>query len=128
PSDLVSIVAHGFGSWRRLVDAIEAVAGDSEADDAYERALTHLMATSEFRAVVYEGRWQALKYPWHLLDVMDMLFERWSSGAESPGPEYKEQDGVWTGRDVRIFPGAHVVAPALLDHGAVVGHNALVRG
>jgi bifunctional UDP-N-acetylglucosamine pyrophosphorylase/glucosamine-1-phosphate N-acetyltransferase len=70
-----------------------------------------------------------LKYPWHVLDVMDQLFERWSRGNETPGPEYEQrEDGVFVGREVRIFPGAHVVPPALLDHGAVVGHNALVRG
>lgn len=128
PSDLVNLVAHGFTSWQKLIDAIEAVAGQTEADDVYERALTHLMATTEFRAVVYEGRWAALKYPWHLLDVMDMLFERWASGAESPGPDYTEKDGVWYGRDVKIYNGGFAAGPALLDHGAVIGNNALVRG
>ena len=127
PSDLVSIVAHGFTSWPKLIEAIEAVEGQTESDDVYERALTRLMLSQEFRAVVYEGRWQALKYPWHLLDVMEMLFERWASGAESPGPDYKEDGGVWYGRDVKVYPGGHVAAPALLDHGAVVGNNALVR-
>jgi bifunctional UDP-N-acetylglucosamine pyrophosphorylase/glucosamine-1-phosphate N-acetyltransferase len=76
---------------------------------------------------VYEGRWAALKYPWHLLDVMEMLFERWASGAESPGPDYTEKDGVWYGRDVKVYNGGFAAAPALLDHGAVIGNNALVR-
>jgi bifunctional UDP-N-acetylglucosamine pyrophosphorylase/glucosamine-1-phosphate N-acetyltransferase len=128
PSDLVSIVAHGFTSWQKLIAAIEAVAGQTDADDAYERALTHLMATTEFRAIAYEGRWAALKYPWHLLDVMEMLFDRWASGAESPGPDYTEKDGVWYGRDVKVYHGGFASAPALLDHGAVIGNNALVRG
>jgi bifunctional UDP-N-acetylglucosamine pyrophosphorylase/glucosamine-1-phosphate N-acetyltransferase len=35
---------------------------------------------------------------------------------------------VFIGRDVRIFPGAYVVGPALISHGSVIGHNALVRG
>jgi bifunctional UDP-N-acetylglucosamine pyrophosphorylase/glucosamine-1-phosphate N-acetyltransferase len=144
PSDLVNLVAHGFGSWRDLVAAIEAEtetaltalrerpAGWSPfppIDDVYERALSRLMQVSEFRAVVYEGRWQALKYPWHVLDVMDMLLERWTSGAESPGAEYEQrEEGVFVGKDVRIFPGAYVVGPALIGHGSVIGHNALVRG
>jgi bifunctional UDP-N-acetylglucosamine pyrophosphorylase/glucosamine-1-phosphate N-acetyltransferase len=87
------------------------------------------MAEGEFRATVYEGRWQALKYPWHLLDVADMLLDLWARGEESPGRDYEQrEDGVFIGRDVRIFPGAYVVAPALLGHGCVIGHNALVRG
>jgi len=61
--------------------------------------------------------------------VADMLLDLWTSGAESPGAGYEQrEDGVFIGRDVRIFPGAYVVAPALIGHGSVVGHNALVRG
>ena len=129
PSDLVNIVAHVFASTRALIDAIDQETAQPGADDAYERALSRLMQTSEFRVQPYEGRWEALKYPWHLLAVMDMLLDRWARGLESPGPDYEQrEDGVFAGKDVRIFPGAHVVAPALIDHGAVVGHNALVRG
>ena len=129
PSDLVNIVAHVFASWRELTSAIEAEAALPGGDDVYERALSRLMAERVFKASVYEGRWAALKYPWHVLDVMELLLERWTRGLESPGPDYEQrEDGVFVGRDVRIFPGANVVAPALLGHGAVVGHNALVRG
>ena len=128
PSDLVNIVAHVFESWRELTDALETEMPGA-SDDAYERALTRLMAKRELHAVGYEGRWQALKYPWQALEVMEMLLERWTNGLESPGEGYEQrEDGVIVGRDVRIFPGAHVVAPALLGHGSVVGHNALVRG
>ncbi len=98
-------------------------------DDAYERALSSLMRERDFRPVVYEGRWQGLKYPWHVLDVMDLMLERWTAGKESPGEDYTlNEDGVFMGRDVRLFPGSHVVGPALIGHGCVIGHNALVRG
>jgi UDP-N-acetylglucosamine diphosphorylase / glucose-1-phosphate thymidylyltransferase / UDP-N-acetylgalactosamine diphosphorylase / glucosamine-1-phosphate N-acetyltransferase / galactosamine-1-phosphate N-acetyltransferase len=130
PSDLVNLVAHCFASWKTLVATIEdeSSAADGQ-DDAYERALARLMAERDFRAVVYEGRWAALKYPWHVLEVMEMLLERWTMGLESPGPDYEQrEDGVFVAPDVRIFPGAHVVAPALIGPGAVIGHNALVRG
>jgi bifunctional UDP-N-acetylglucosamine pyrophosphorylase/glucosamine-1-phosphate N-acetyltransferase len=60
---------------------------------------------------------------------MDMLLELWTSDAESPGPDYEQQeDGVFFGRNVRVFPGAYVVAPALIGHDSVIGHTALVRG
>jgi bifunctional UDP-N-acetylglucosamine pyrophosphorylase/glucosamine-1-phosphate N-acetyltransferase len=129
PSDLVTLVAHLFASTHRLVEAIEAQAPIPGLDDAYERALSGLMVSGSFRHLVYEGRWQALKFPWHVLDVMDLLLERWTAGQESPGPDYEQrEDGVFVGRNVRIFPGAHVVAPALIGHDAIIGHNALVRG
>lgn len=129
PSDLVNMVAHFFASWREFAALLEEADAAAGADDAYERALSRLMATKRIGAVVYEGRWQGLKYPWHVLDVMEMLLERWSQGLESPGPDYEEREpGVFIGKEVRIFPGSHVVAPSLLGHGSVVGHNALVRG
>jgi bifunctional UDP-N-acetylglucosamine pyrophosphorylase/glucosamine-1-phosphate N-acetyltransferase len=60
---------------------------------------------------------------------MDLLLERWTAGLESPGPDYEQrEDGVFIGKDAHIYPGAYVVAPALLGHGCVIGHNALVRG
>jgi bifunctional UDP-N-acetylglucosamine pyrophosphorylase/glucosamine-1-phosphate N-acetyltransferase len=129
PSNLVNLVAHVFASWRPLLTAIAAEQVFPGGDDAYERGLSRLMQAGEFRPVTYTGRWQALKYPWHVLDVMELLLERWTEGLESPGPDYEQrEDGVFIGRDVRIFPGAYVVAPALIGHGCVIGHNALVRG
>jgi bifunctional UDP-N-acetylglucosamine pyrophosphorylase/glucosamine-1-phosphate N-acetyltransferase len=70
-----------------------------------------------------------LKFSWQVLDVMDFLLAEWASGAE-PLPDGYEvrEDGVIMGRDVRVYPGSHIVAPALIGHGAVIGHNALVRG
>ena len=129
PSNLVNIVAHGFTSWTSLLDALALESAAPGPDDVYERALTRLMAADEFRAVIFEGRWQALKYPWHVLSVMEMLLGRWADGAESPGDDYEQpEEGVFLGRDVQIYPGSHVVAPSLIGHGSVVGHNALVRG
>ena len=128
PSDLVNIVAHCFGDWRPLMERLELLTSQG-GDDIYERALTSLMAEREFHAFPYEGRWQAIKYPWHVLDVMELLLEHWNAGSESLPDEYNGRgDGVFLGRDVRIFPGAHVVAPAIIGPGSVIGHNALVRG
>jgi bifunctional UDP-N-acetylglucosamine pyrophosphorylase/glucosamine-1-phosphate N-acetyltransferase len=86
------------------------------------------MAAGEFHASIYEGRWQALKYPWHLLDVMDLLLDLWTRGVESPGGEYERRaDGVFIGRDVHIYHGGYIAGPALIGPGSVVGNNALVR-
>jgi bifunctional UDP-N-acetylglucosamine pyrophosphorylase/glucosamine-1-phosphate N-acetyltransferase len=128
PSDLVNLVAHVHGSTQTLLDALEDEQRRPGADDAYERALTRLMASSEYRAHVYEGRWQALKYPWHTLDVVDMLLDLWRRGVESPGDAYDQREpGVFIGPNVRLLEASHVVAPVLLDEGVLLGQTALVR-
>lgn len=129
PSDLVNLVAHVHASWLALMQTLTYEMTQGDPDDAYERALTSLMQTSEYHPHVYDGPWQGLKYPWHLLDVMTLLLNFWTSGAESPGSGYvQREDGVFVAPDVRIFPGAHVAGPALLAPGSVIGNNALVRG
>lgn len=129
PSDLVNLVAHIHGSWQALCSAIQAASSSGNPDDAYERALDALMRESTYLAHVYDGPWQGLKYPWHLLDVMDLMLSLWSRGVESPGPGYEQrEDGVFMAPDVRVFPGGYVAAPALVGAGCVIGNNALVRG
>jgi NDP-sugar pyrophosphorylase family protein len=129
PSDLVNLVAHVHGSWLALEQTLSYESAHGAGDDAYERALTSLTQTSHYEAHVYEGRWEGLKYPWHVLDVADMLLDLWTRGVEAPGAGYEQrQDGVFIAPDVRVFPGAHIVGPALVGPGCVIGHNALVRG
>lgn len=128
PSDLVALVAHVHGSAAALLDACEDEQRRPGGDDAYERAVTSLMASGEYHAHVYEGRWQALKYPWHTLDVVDMLLDLWGRGVETPGEAYEQREpGIFIGPNVRLLAGSHVVAPVLLDEGVLVGQTALVR-
>ncbi|MBC8170638.1 MAG: NTP transferase domain-containing protein, partial [Anaerolineae bacterium] len=72
PSNLVNIVAHIHASAGRLFDAIRAeYAAAATPDDHYERAMDRLMQTQVYQVVPYQGAWNALKYPWHVLDIMD---------------------------------------------------------
>jgi bifunctional UDP-N-acetylglucosamine pyrophosphorylase/glucosamine-1-phosphate N-acetyltransferase len=57
------------------------------------------------------------------------MLSLWTRGVESPGAGYEQgEDGVFMARDVRVFPGGHVAAPAVIGPGCVIGNNALVRG
>jgi len=129
PSDLINIVAHLHASPRTLIKYL-AEAGGSE-DDAYERALSRLIAAGQkVKAVVYRGRWQAIKYPWHVLDAMDYFLEkltpqvaataRISDKAVIDGPVLIEDN-------VRVLEGAIVRGPSYIGPGAVIGNGALVR-
>ena len=77
PSDLVAIVAHVHTDAARLLDAIRAeYASPVTTDDHYERAMAALMRSHVFQVVPYDGPWQAIKYPWHVLDVMQAFLSQ----------------------------------------------------
>jgi NDP-sugar pyrophosphorylase family protein len=132
PSNLVNIVIHAYGSAGALFDAIRAeYARDLPTDDHYERAMDALMKTQSFFVVPYKGPWNALKYPWHTLDIMNYYL------AQIKGQNVAESafvastatlvGDVYIGERAKIFPGAAVVGPAYIGADTVVGNNALVR-
>jgi UDP-N-acetylglucosamine diphosphorylase / glucose-1-phosphate thymidylyltransferase / UDP-N-acetylgalactosamine diphosphorylase / glucosamine-1-phosphate N-acetyltransferase / galactosamine-1-phosphate N-acetyltransferase len=126
PSEMVSFVLHLHRRPGELVQAIRAAYADSNpADDHYERAIAELLPSLRYCAVPYSGDWQAIKYPWHVLGVMEVLLRELRPSATLPegmsGPVVIEEG-------VRIFPGARVVGPAWIGAGTVIGNNSLVRG
>jgi UDP-N-acetylglucosamine diphosphorylase / glucose-1-phosphate thymidylyltransferase / UDP-N-acetylgalactosamine diphosphorylase / glucosamine-1-phosphate N-acetyltransferase / galactosamine-1-phosphate N-acetyltransferase len=132
PSNLVNIVAHIHSSAGRLFDALRAeYDSDTPGDDHYERAMDRLMKEMPYRVVPYQGFWAALKYPWHVLEIMNHYLSQLegqvvaedafiANGATLVG-------NVYIGSGVRIFPGATVVGPAYIGAGTIIGNNSLVR-
>ncbi|MHB8577424.1 MAG: sugar phosphate nucleotidyltransferase [Dehalococcoidia bacterium] len=115
PGDLISLVIHWHRDGRALAGAIERQYVDNViTDDHYERALADLFRQQRYQVLRYAGEWRPIKYPWHVLDVMDFYLAR--------APREPAIEGV------RIFPGAQVVGPAYIGPGSIVGNESLVRG
>ncbi len=132
PSNLVNIVAHIHSDATRLIDAIKTeYARAATPDDHYERAMDRLMADHPYHVVRYSGQWTALKFPWHVLDVMNFFLGQIDGQNVHPSAFVAKTasliGNVYIGPDVRIFPGAAVVGPAYVGAGSIVGNNALVR-
>ena len=132
PSNLVSIVAHIHANAAALFDAIRAeYALNAGNDDHYERAMDRLMQTRVFRVVPYKGYWAALKYPWHVLDIMDYFLNKIDGQVVADdafiAPNATLAGNVYVGSGARIFPGAAIVGPAYIGAGTVIGNNSLVR-
>lgn len=133
PSNLVNIVTHIHSDAEALLDALRAeYAKDIPTDDHYERAMDALMKERVYQVIPYRGAWKALKYPWHVLDVMEYFLARIQGQVVSDGAFVHEKatliGNVYIGDGVKIFPGASVVGPAYIGAHTVVGNNALVRG
>ncbi len=132
PSNLVNIVAHIHPDSSRLMNALqEEYAKDNPTDDHYERAMDHLMNVHVFKVVPYRGVWNALKFPWHVLDVMNTYLSKIQGKiiAESAfvSPSATIVGDVYIGDRAKIFPGAAIVGPAYIGSDTIVGNNALVR-
>lgn len=126
PSDLVSLVLHLHRRPAELLDAIHAAyATPADTDDQYERAIDALLPQFCYTVVPYDGPWRAIKYPWHVLGVMELLLAELQPHAALPegvsGPVVLEEG-------VRLFPGARVVGPAWIGAGTIIGNHSLVRG
>jgi len=131
PSDLVTLVLHYHRDGAAFCDALRRAT--SARDDLYEQALVDLIRRGHvYRAWPYEGRWQALKYAWQVLDVMEFFLR------QIKGPQIAED--VFLGRGailegpviaesgVRLYENALVKGPAYLGPGCIVANGALVRG
>jgi len=132
PSNLVNIVAHLHASVGQLYEAIQAeYASDAPGDDHYERAMDALMKQIRYEVVPYRGRWDALKYPWHVLSIMDAFLARIQGQDVAPdafvAPTASLVGDVVISSGAKIFPGAAIVGPAYIGRGTIVGNNALVR-
>jgi bifunctional UDP-N-acetylglucosamine pyrophosphorylase/glucosamine-1-phosphate N-acetyltransferase len=115
PSDLINLVIHWHRDGAALCAALaREYAGTVVTDDHYERALAGLFQTKRYEVLRYDGEWHPIKYPWHVLDVMDFYLAR---AGDEPVME-----------GVRIFPGAQVVGPAYIGPGSIVGNESLIRG
>lgn len=132
PSNLVNIVAHLHSDSARLMHALRAeYASPAATDDHYERAMDRLMKETVYRVVPYRGAWHALKYPWHVLDVMDYYLSK-IQGQHVAESAFVAKTAtlvgdVYIGERAKIFPGAAVVGPAYIGADTIVGNNALVR-
>ena len=129
PSDLVNIVAHLHNNAAVLLEALQTEAKAS--DDGYERVLDKLFQESDYRAVPYTGLWQAVKYPWHLLQLLPILLEEINKpqihASAKIHPSAVVEGNVIIEAGVRILPHATVMGPAYIGKNCVIGNNALVR-
>lgn len=129
PSTTVNLVLHLHTKPSLLFDYLKNI--KSEADDSYERALNKMITSKyKLKAVIYKGDWHMIKYPWHILDVMDYFSHSLqgkisdkaiiSNKATIEG-EVILEDGV------QILEGAIIRGPSYIGQNTIIGNNSLIR-
>jgi len=130
PSKLVNIVAHVHNEPASLLAELRRAS--SHRDDGYERALARVFKEKRYVAVPYTGIWQAVKYPWHLLNLLPLFLNEITAPRIAKSARIHEtavvEGNVVIEEGVRILPHAAVVGPCVIGRDSIVGNGALVRG
>lgn len=131
PSDVVKLVADVFCDWRPMVQTVARLAATG-GDDIYERALTLLFEEYRFEPVEYSGPAHTIKFPWHVLDVMeyflgsDFVLSRIAAAIEAETAHVREE--VYLAPDVHIPPGASVSGTVFMAEEVQIGEGVIVQG
>ncbi len=129
PSNFVKLVVDYFKDGKKLISYLKKA--KSDRDDNYETALTMFIKDNlTIGLSEYSGSWLALKYPWHILDLMEILLKQSSrrisikanisKSAIIEGPTIIE-DGV------RILENAVIKGPCYIGKNSIIGTNSLIR-
>lgn len=128
PSLYAATLGHYIDDGDSLLDALKVTT--SEHDDVYEKALTSLMKTSRFVMHPYDGPFASLKYPWHVLDCMQILFGKLKSH-RGQNVQIKNnviiEGDVWIGDNVKIFENTKITGPCYIGPNSIIGSNSLIR-
>ena len=130
PSRFVNLVCHIYNDFPKFAKYLKDV--KSKKDDKYEVALDTYIKKGKARLLVhaYKGEWRAIKYPWHVLGLMNHFLENQSPKIDRSAQIAKSaivEGNVVIEKNVKVLPNAVIKGPAYIGEGAIVANNALVR-
>lgn len=130
PSSLVTIVAHYFKSAANLKKKLFKYKDLNE--DYYEtKALQEIFKEGNYKAIEYEGSWQTIKYPWHILDMMKSFLDN-QKNYISPKADISKNvslkgANIFISDNVRILENSTIQGPCFIGKNTTIGNNCLVR-
>ncbi|MFC1732426.1 sugar phosphate nucleotidyltransferase [candidate division KSB1 bacterium] len=130
PSDMVNIVVHLFNNFPAFVKYLKSAKG--KADGRYEKALDEYIkkGKAKLTALKYTGFWQPVKYPWHILWVMEHYMTHQESRIDKSAEISKTaviEGDVFIGKNVKVLSNAVIRGPAYIGDNSIVANNSLVR-
>lgn len=129
PSNLINIVIHLHAQPNKLLKYLTNTT--STADDIYEKSLDRMISEGQkIKAVIYDGDWEAIKYPWHILKALDYFskqFTREISASSYISDKATIDGNVIIENNARVLEGAVIRGPSYIGLNTVVGNGALVR-
>ena len=137
PSNLVNLVCHIFNDFPKFAKYLKEV--KSKKDDKYEVALDTYVKKGKARLLVhaYKGEWRAIKYPWHIISLMNHFLETQTKELTKGKPKIDRsaeiaksaviEGDVVIEKGVKVLHNAVIKGPAYIGEGTIIANNALVR-
>lgn len=129
PSDLINLVVHYHYNAQLFFEELKRT--QSPNDDLYEIAIDNQIKKGiKYFAVPYHGFWQAVKYPWHILDLQQYFLENLHSHVDSSVFLAKNviiKGHVYLGKNVKIYENSVIKGPVFLGDNTIVANNCLIR-
>lgn len=130
PSDIARLTCDYFQDPVEFISLFDQFTNTDQKDARYEQAQTVLLKKYGSDLITYTGKWNKLKYPFHVLDVMSRLL---SEQKRTIPPTAQIHPTAIVDGDVVIHPTAKIEAhavikgPAYIGKDVVIGNLCLVR-
>lgn len=130
PSNILKLVIDYFSDIDFLIKELEKVS--SKNDDIYEQALNNLLKTKIKRKYfLYQGYFEALKYPWHVLSMMKYFLSTIKKSYISKTAVISDKSfiigPVFIDDEVRIGDFVKIVGPCYIGENTVISDYSLIR-
>jgi bifunctional UDP-N-acetylglucosamine pyrophosphorylase/glucosamine-1-phosphate N-acetyltransferase len=125
PSDMVNLVIHYFKNAKNFISFLEKEIENNSKDDIYERALQNMIDSGvKVKAIPYSGFWQAIKFPFHVFDLMRYFFEKLHQKLSA----HKGEGPSWISKDAQVSSKAIINGKVIIESGAKIFDNAIING
>jgi len=130
PSKMINLVLHFHRGAARLVEELKKTKSASARDDRYEVALDRLIkAGAKMKAVQYDGFWQPIKYPWHVIALMNHFLETQKGEGKKVviARSATIKGNVYLADGVKVLENAVISGPTYIGKNTIIATGALVR-
>ncbi|MBI5414670.1 NTP transferase domain-containing protein [Candidatus Peregrinibacteria bacterium] len=132
PSHMINLVFHFFRNPKNIFHFLQKERKLNSGHYGYENGLQKLFDSGQKCEVVeYDGFWQALKYPWDHLRLMEFFLLRLSGQDIHPSaqisPHASILGDVVLEEGVKVFDFAVINGPAYIGKNCIIGNHVLVR-
>lgn len=131
PSNFVKLVVDYFANSDTLFGYLDKTPFAKGSDSHYEETLGAILADKPANYIAYRGFWNKLKYPYYVLEVMEIIQKLHIKSFVHPSAHISDgahiEDGVYIDEGAYVDSGAVIKGMSYIGKNARIGNNSLVR-